>query len=616
MNNKVNIKDILLDIERPARYLGNELNTYHKDTSNKDLVRFGFSFPDSYEVGMSYMGLQILYNILNEQEDIFCERIFSPWVDMEEKMRERNIPMFALESREPISNMDFLAFTLQYELSYTNILNILDMGNISIFAKDRTKDAPFVLVGGPCAYNVEPISDFVDIVSLGEGEEVLIEVINKYKEWKKTDKSREDFLYELARDVEGIYIPSLYDFRYKEDGTIKEIVPLKEDIPKKIKKRIIKDMSNAYFPEKIIVPFIDVVHNRVMLEVFRGCIRGCRFCQAGMIYRPVRERDPEFMKEKAKKLLENTGYEEISLSSLSTSDYSGLDTLADYIIKEFGENKKVSLSLPSLRLDNFSLDLANRVQKVRKTGLTFAPEAGSQRLRDVINKGIEEEHLENACRQAFENGWKRLKYYFMMGLPTETYEDLDGIVKLAEKTVDIYKEVNGKLDNKFGINVSTSSFVPKPFTPFQWHPQDTIEELREKQHHLIVRFKNNRSIRYMYHDRFTSFLEAVMARGDRRLGKVIYTAFKKGAKFDGWEEHFNFEIWKEAFEEQNISMEFYANRKREYDEIFPWDIFDVGVTKEFLIRENENAKQAKVTPNCREKCSGCGVNIDLGKGLC
>lgn len=616
MNNKVNIKDILLDIERPARYLGNELNTYHKDTSNKDLVRFGFSFPDSYEVGMSYMGLQILYNILNEQEDIFCERIFSPWVDMEEKMRERNIPMFALESREPISNMDFLAFTLQYELSYTNILNILDMGNISILAKDRTKDEPFVLVGGPCAYNVEPISDFVDIVSLGEGEEVLIEVVNKYKEWKKTDKSREDFLYELARDIEGIYIPSLYDFRYKEDGTIKEIVPLKEDIPKKIKKRIIKDMSKAYFPEKIIVPFIDVVHNRVMLEVFRGCIRGCRFCQAGMIYRPVRERDPEFMKDKAKKLLENTGYEEISLSSLSTSDYSGLDSLADYIIKEFGETKKVSLSLPSLRLDNFSLDLANRVQKVRKTGLTFAPEAGSQRLRDVINKGIEEEHLENACRQAFENGWKRLKYYFMMGLPTETYEDLDGIVKLAEKTVDIYKEVNGKLDNKFGINVSTSSFVPKPFTPFQWHPQDTIEELREKQHHLIVRFKNNRNIRYMYHDRFTSFLEAVIARGDRRLGKVIYTAFKKGAKFDGWEEHFNFEIWKEAFEEENVSMEFYANRKREYDEIFPWDIFDVGVSKEFLIRENENAKQAKVTPNCREKCSGCGVNIDLGKGLC
>ncbi|MCT4585005.1 MAG: TIGR03960 family B12-binding radical SAM protein [Peptostreptococcaceae bacterium] len=616
MNNKVNIKDILLDIERPARYLGNELNTYHKDTSNKDLVRFGFSFPDSYEVGMSYMGLQILYNILNEQEDIFCERIFSPWVDMEEKMRERNIPMFALESREPISNMDFLAFTLQYELSYTNILNILDMGNISILAKDRTKDEPFVLVGGPCAYNVEPISDFVDIVSLGEGEEVLIEVVNKYKEWKKTDKSREDFLYELARDIEGIYIPSLYDFRYKEDGTIKEIVPLKEDIPKKIKKRIIKDMSKAYFPEKIIVPFIDVVHNRVMLEVFRGCIRGCRFCQAGMIYRPVRERNPEFMKDKAKKLLENTGYEEISLSSLSTSDYSGLDSLADYIIKEFGETKKVSLSLPSLRLDNFSLDLANRVQKVRKTGLTFAPEAGSQRLRDVINKGIEEEHLENACRQAFENGWKRLKYYFMMGLPTETYEDLDGIVKLAEKTVDIYKEVNGKLDNKFGINVSTSSFVPKPFTPFQWHPQDTIEELREKQHHLIVRFKNNRNIRYMYHDRFTSFLEAVIARGDRRLGKVIYTAFKKGAKFDGWEEHFNFEIWKEAFEEENVSMEFYANRKREYDEIFPWDIFDVGVSKEFLIRENENAKQAKVTPNCREKCSGCGVNIDLGKGLC
>lgn len=616
MNNKVNIKDILLDIERPARYLGNELNTYHKDTSNKDLVRFGFSFPDSYEVGMSYMGLQILYNILNEQEDIFCERIFSPWVDMEEKMRERNIPMFALESREPISNMDFLAFTLQYELSYTNILNILDMGNISILAKDRTKDEPFVLVGGPCAYNVEPISDFVDIVSLGEGEEVLIEVVNKYKEWKKTDKSREDFLYELARDIEGIYIPSLYDFRYKEDGTIKEIVPLKEDIPKKIKKRIIKDMSKAYFPEKIIVPFIDVVHNRVMLEVFRGCIRGCRFCQAGMIYRPVRERDPEFMKDKAKKLLENTGYEEISLSSLSTSDYSGLDSLADYIIKEFGETKKVSLSLPSLRLDNFSLGLANRVQKVRKTGLTFAPEAGSQRLRDVINKGIEEEHLENACRQAFENGWKRLKYYFMMGLPTETYEDLDGIVKLAEKTVDIYKEVNGKLDNKFGINVSTSSFVPKPFTPFQWHPQDTIEELREKQHHLIVRFKNNRNIRYMYHDRFTSFLEAVIARGDRRLGKVIYTAFKKGAKFDGWEEHFNFEIWKEAFEEENVSMEFYANRKREYDEIFPWDIFDVGVSKEFLIRENENAKQAKVTPNCREKCSGCGVNIDLGKGLC
>ncbi len=613
---KVNLDNILMKVEKPARYLGNEINSYKKDTSRKDLIRFGFSYPDVYEVGMSHLGLQILYGVLNEREDIFCERIFSPAADMEAKMRENNIPMFALESREPITNFDFLAFTLQYELSYTNILNILDLGKVEIFAKDRKRNDPFILVGGPCAYNMEPIADFVDIVSLGEGEEVLLEVVDRYKLWKDTEKSREEFLYDLAKNVEGIYIPSLYEVAYKEDNTVKSIVPLKEDIPKKIQKRIIKNLDECFFPEKILVPYIDVVHSRIMLEIFRGCTRGCRFCQAGMIYRPIRERSVDRLKELAEKLIRSTGYEEISLSSLSTSDYSNLEELADHLLSAYAQKERIGISLPSLRLDNFSLNLAEKVQQVRKSGLTFAPEAGSQRLRDVINKGVTEEDLENATRRAFEKGWNNVKLYFMIGLPTENYEDLDGIAKLAYKVIDIYREVHsGKLTRSFNVTVSTSSFVPKAFTPFQWHGQDSLETLREKQIHLTKKLKN-RNIKYNYHDAKTSFLEAVIARGDRKLSKVIYDAFKKGCKFDGWMEHFRFDLWKEAFEENNINMEFYANRERSYEEIFPWDHIDVGVSKKFLIGENEKAKREDLTHDCRGRCNACGVNIDLARGMC
>ena len=613
---KVNLDNVLGLVEKPARYLGNEINVCKKDTGKEGLIRFGFSYPDIYEVGMSYLGLQILYGVLNNRDDIYCERVFSPAADMEELMREKDIPMFALESREPITNFDFLAFTLQYELSYSNILNILDLGRVELISKKRKRNDPFIIVGGPCAYNMEPIADFVDIVSLGEGEEVLLEIIDKYKEWKNTDKTREEFLHTLAREVEGIYIPSLYEFEYNEDDTIKEFKALKDDIPVKIKKRIMPNMDEAFFPEKILVPFIEVVHSRIVLELFRGCTRGCRFCQAGMIYRPIRERSLDVLKHIAKELINSTGYDEISLSSLSTSDYSNLKELADHLLYEYADNERIGISLPSLRLDNFSLELADKVQKVRKSGLTFAPEAGSQRLRDIINKGVSEDNLKNATREAFEKGWNNLKLYFMIGLPLENYEDIEGIKNLAYQVVDIYRDVHdGKLQRGFNVTISTSSFVPKAFTPFQWHAQDSIEEIREKQKFLIQRLKN-RNIKYNYHDSKTSFLEAVIARGDRRLGKVIYDAFKKGCKFDGWIEHFDFDKWVEAFDENEIDMSFYANRERSYEEIFPWDHIDVGVSKAFLIRENEKAKRGELTVDCRQKCNACGVNVDIARGLC
>lgn len=612
---KINLKKILKKVEKPARYLGNEINSIHKDTSREDLIRYAHCFPDLYEVGMSHLGSHILYDVINSEEDVFCERVYAPRVDMEEKMRENNIPLFGLESRESIRNFDIVAFTLQYELCYTNILNMLDLAGIPLLMKDRKEGDPFVLVGGSCAYNSEPMSDFIDAALLGEGEEMNLEVVREYKEWKKSGEPREKFLERIAK-IEGVYVPSFYDVEYNEDQTIKSVKPNRECAAEKPRKRIISDMNEVRYPERFVVPYIDTVHDRIVLEIFRGCTRGCRFCQAGMIYRPIREKNFARLKEILEKLVKTTGYDEISLVSLSTSDYSELAELTDYLVDEYA-SKNIGISLPSLRLDNFSMEIANKIQKVRKSGLTFAPEAGSQRLRDVINKGITEDDLRRASRQAFEMGWNSLKLYFMIGLPTETYDDLDGIADLAYEVVDIYRDVhNGKLKGKFGVTVSTSTFVPKPFTPFQWNPQDKKENVVEKQKHLVKKLRNG-NIKYNYHDSDTSLMEAVFARGDRRLGKVLLDAHKMGAKFDGWDEYFDLEIWKKAMEMNNLDISFYAHRTRDFDEVFPWDHIDVGVSKKFLIREAENAVKEIVTPDCRKRCNGCGINVhDIGRGLC
>jgi radical SAM family uncharacterized protein len=606
-------ESILLNVEKPAKYTGNEWNMVKKNPDNIK-VRFAFCFPDDYEIGMSHLGMKILYHIMNKREDTYCERAFAPWVDMEEKLRERNLPLYTLETFTPLSKFDFVGFTLQYEMSYTNILNMLDLGGIPLFAKDRIKGMPFVIAGGPCACNPEPLADFIDLFVIGEGEEVINEIIDEYNDWKGTEEGREEFLKRAAK-IEGVYVPSLYNVFYYEDGTIMDIIPVSPDVPDTVKRRLIKDLDSVDFPDDIIVPYVGTVHDRIMLEVFRGCIRGCRFCQAGFIYRPVRERSHEKLYELAKSSVEKTGYEEISLVSLSTSDYSALPELCDNLIK-FTEAEKVSLSLPSLRVDNFSLGLMEKASKVRKSGLTFAPEAGTQRLRDVINKGITTEDLISSVKLAVAGGWNQVKLYFMIGLPTETIEDVEGIANLGITLIESCRELSGEYNKTLNITLSTSCFIPKPFTPFQWEAMDGIDSLMSKQYHLKDRIKKRtKKIRYNYHDAKLSLMEAVFSRGDRRLGRVLYTAWKKGCKFDGWDEFFSFEKWMEAFSESGLDPKFYANRERDYSEVLPWDHIDMGISREFLKREREKAYEGDLTRNCAAGCSRCGAQV-YQSGIC
>lgn len=610
---KVKLTDkILKSVDKPARYIGGEMNSYHKNVDEMD-IRFAFCFPDVYEVGMSHLGMQILYHFFNRREDTFCERVFAPWVDMEEAMRNENIPLFSLETHTPLKEFDFVGFTLQYEMSYTNILNMLELSNIPIWAKDRGEDDPLIVAGGPCAYNPEPLAPFVDFFYIGEGETSYDEIFDLYKEHKKQGKTRKEFL-EVLLNIEGMYVPCFYEESYHEDGTIKERWATHKDAKEKIKKVIVTELDDVYYPDKQILPWIQAVHDRVTLEMFRGCIRGCRFCQAGMIYRPVREKSKDTLISHAKKLLASTGYDEISLASLSTSDYTDLQCFATELLEHCNE-EFVNISLPSLRVDAFSVDLMQKVQEVRKSSLTFAPEAGTQRMRDVINKNITEEEIMNGCTIAFKGGWNRVKLYFMLGLPTETPEDVEGIAKLAEKIVDTFytldkKERQGALQ----LVVSTSCFVPKPFTPFQWHGQNTSETFMEK-HMMLKRAITRKQIKYNHHDAKTSVLEAVIARGDKRVANLLYAAYENGCKFDSWGEYFKAEKWEEASKIAGIDFGFYATRERSYEEILPWDHIDIGVSKKFLINESEKAKAAVVTPNCREKCSGCGAS-SFGKGVC
>jgi len=610
---KVEIHDLLYKVEKPARYLGNELNSVHKEI-DEHMIRYAFCFPDVYEIGMSHLGMQIIYHLLNDKKNIFCERVFAPASDMEKEMRDNNVPLFGLESRQALNNFDFLGFTLQYELSYSNILNMLDLAGIPLYSRERTEEDPIVMVGGPCAYNPEPIADFIDIVVLGEGEEVIIELLELYENEKKNGGYTKSAYLEKAAQIQGVYIPSLYNVTYREDGIIESFEPINPNIPRRIQKRIIQNLDEVFYPEQVIVPYLNVVHDRVMLEIFRGCMRGCRFCQAGMIYRPVREKSVDRLSDLAEKLITSTGYEEISLASLSTSDYTELHKMVRHLIDKYSEDK-IGISLPSLRLDNFSLELVKEIQKVRKTGLTFAPEAGSQRLRDVINKGLTEHDLTNAVEKAFASGWSNVKLYFMLGLPTENDEDLLGIRDMALKVLDVfYKTPKEDRASSINVTVSTSTFVPKPFTPFQWEPQITLEEIKRKQSLLNENLKR-KNLTYNYHDSKTSLLEAVFARGDRKLSKVLEVAFKSGCKFDGWYEFFNYDKWMEAFKETNIDPYFYT-RRRAYDEILPWDHINVGVTKDFLIKENERSKNAEVTGNCRDTCSACGITQTFVGGIC
>ena len=610
--------EILMKVDKAARYIGGEVNSVMKDKNDVD-IRFAMCFPDVYEIGMSNLGMMILYNMFNEREDVWCERVFSPWMDLDKIMREEHIPLFALESQEPVKEFDFLGITLGYEMCYTNVLQVLDLSHVSLLAKDRKEDDPIVIGGGACAYNPEPIAEFFDMFYIGEGETVYDALFDAYKANKAAGGSRADFLF-AASQIPGIYVPSLYNVTYKEDGTIASFTPVKEGVPEKVCKQLITDVTRDYRAIKApVVPFIKATQDRVTLEIQRGCIRGCRFCQAGMIYRPTRERNVEDLKASAREMLQNTGHEEISLSSLSSSDYSELKELVNFLIEEFHGNA-VNISLPSLRIDAFALDVMSKVQDVKKSSLTFAPEAGSQRLRNVINKGLTEENILHGAGEAFKGGWNQVKLYFMLGLPTETEDDMKGIAHLAQKIAETYYEEvpKEKRNGKVQVNVSTSFFVPKPFTPFQWagmyREEDFVEKAKVVKSEIRAQL-NQRSIRYSWHEPDVTILEGFLARGDRRCAQVILKAYEKGAIYDAWSESFDYNIWKESFAETNTDIDFYTLRERSTDEILPWDFIDAGVTKKFLIHEWEQAKKETVTPNCRQKCSGCGA-MRYGGGVC